>query len=72
MEQPEAFTVKELAPRLGVSVRYVYEMRRLGFEMSGPTHCNRSCSMQQAVDWIRANDFRITNGRGKCRTLARG
>jgi len=71
MSQPEAFTVKELAPLMGVSVRYVYEMRRLGFKMRGPTYCNRACSMQDAVDWIRSNGFRMVNGRGRLQTLAR-
>jgi hypothetical protein len=56
--------VKCLAPVLGVSVRYVYEMRRCGFEMQGRPGEQR-CTVAEAVAWIEASDFRMVRGRGR-------
>jgi hypothetical protein len=51
----ELLSVKELADRLKYTPRYVYAMRRDGFEMPG----NRA-SVQMALDWLRENpDFAV-------------
>ena len=63
--------MKELAPLLGVSVRYVYEMRRLGFRMEGVKHCNRVSTLARAVAWIEGNDFRIVDGAGRVQKSAK-
>ena len=56
--------VKGLAFDLGVSVRYVYEMRRCGFTMEGLKRCNQTATTRQAVAWIEENDFRMIDGKG--------
>jgi hypothetical protein len=64
--------VKDLAPRLGVSVRYVYEMRRLGFQMHGRRRDNQTCDLDEALAWIGANGFRMVRGRGVQKGAERG
>lgn len=64
MKPDEKLVVKELATALQVSCRYVYEMRRCGFAMAGPARDNQTATCQNAVEWIRENDFRIINGYG--------
>ena len=59
--------VKCLAPELGVSVRYVYEMRRLGFVMAGRHRDNQTCTLEEARAWIAENGFRMVRGRGEVR-----
>ena len=54
--------VKELADGLGVSTRFVYEMRRCGFVMEG---VHQAATLKSAVDWIKANDFRMVRGVGR-------
>lgn len=64
MTNPEKMCVKELASSMLVSERYIYEMRRLGFKMSGVKHTNQTATVNDAVAWIRANDFRMVRGIG--------
>lgn len=59
----EKLVVKELADSLGVSMRFVYEMRRCGFEMHGPTNYNHT-NAREASAWIDRADFRMINGVG--------
>ena len=56
--------VKELAWELKVSPRYVYEMRRCGFAMDGPSKDFTVATVEAAREWIRAKKFRILNGYG--------
>lgn len=60
----EKMCVKELAFSLGVSVRYVYEMRRCGFKMDGCANRNQTATIKQAVDWMTENDFKMIHGAG--------
>jgi hypothetical protein len=62
--EEEKLCVKGLASSLGVSVRYVYEMRRCGFHMEGRSKDNQTATNRQAVDWITENDFKICDGVG--------
>ena len=63
--QPEEkLCVKELADKLGISVRYVYEMRRCGFKMDGAGRFNQTTSKQRALAWIEENDFHMIDGAG--------
>jgi hypothetical protein len=64
MNTDEKLCVKQLADALQVSPRYVHEMRRCGFVMTGVKRCNQTSTAQKAVAWIEANDFRIINGLG--------
>ena len=59
-------SVKELAGALGVSTRYVYQMRANGFEMEWDfqSHCYVA-SVGQARQWICRTGFRLSNGRPK-------
>lgn len=58
------FRVKELAPALGVSVTYVYQMRACGFTMRGVGRINRTATLSAARRWIRRTGFKIVDGRG--------
>lgn len=60
----EKLVVKQLADSLGVSTRFVYEMRRCGFAMHGQTKDNQTCTVREAVGWIERQDFRMVNGVG--------
>lgn len=60
----EKLVVKELADSLGVSTRFIYQMRRCGFPMHGHTKDNQTATTTEAVRWIEANDFRLCNGVG--------
>lgn len=64
MKTNRQLVVKELALMLGVSPRFIYRMRYCGFTMHGATKDNQTASVQEAVDWIEKNDFRIVNGLG--------
>ena len=55
--------LKELAPLLGVSVRYVYEMRRCGFRMHGRPG-SQACALGEAERWIERTGFRMVRGAG--------
>jgi|GEM_PF-6674919 len=61
---PEKLCVKALAFELGLSTRFVYEMRRCGFAMEGRSKDNQTATLKQAVDWILENDFRMVDGFG--------
>ena len=60
-EQP--LVVQELALALGVSVRYVYEMRRCDFPMRRQ-QIKQMATVREAMDWIRQNEFKIRGGYG--------
>jgi hypothetical protein len=61
--------VKALAGALGVSVRYVYAMRSCGFKMNGITRSNQTATYAEAVTWINQNEFRMKDGKGKCKKV---
>ena len=55
----EMLCVKELADRIGYSVRFVRAMKRDGFRMPG-----RRASANQAFEWLAENpDFRVNRRR---------
>lgn len=56
--------VKELAESLGVSKRFVYQMRARGFSMRGKDRHSQTATVQEAQDWIKANNFRLVKGVG--------
>jgi hypothetical protein len=56
---------KELASALGVSIRYVYEMRKCGFQMVGEINYNQETTLKDARFWIHSNNFRIIRGVGR-------
>jgi len=64
MKSEHHLVVKELAVSLGVSTRFVYEMRRCGFPMRGETKDNQTATLREAVDWIEREGFRMVNGVG--------
>lgn len=66
---PSDLRVKELAPAIGKTVRYVYEMRRCGFRMNGCGRYNQECTVKEAKDWILKTGFRIIHGRGGFRKV---
>ncbi len=57
-------TIKELAPCLGVSRHYVYQMRACGFVMEGVKHSNQTTTVEAALHWIKETQFRLHDGRG--------
>lgn len=63
--EEQKLCVKELASSLGVSTRYVYEMRRCGFTMEGLLKINRTSTAKEAAKWVIENDFRIVDGFGR-------
>ena len=65
MSAEEKLCVKELAAGLGVSAQYVYQMRACGFVMEGLKRYNRTSTVEAAVAWVRENDFRLVQGKGK-------
>ena len=56
--------VKELAESLQVSRRFIYQMRARGFPMQGDNHYGQTATVQEAQDWINANNFRLVKGVG--------
>ncbi|HEV2331247.1 MAG TPA: hypothetical protein VGY56_20895 [Verrucomicrobiae bacterium] len=56
--------IKELAMALGVSSRFVYQMRSCGFPMRGDTRQRQMATLNEARAWIYANNFRLINGAG--------
>lgn len=62
--QTHQLQVKELAAALDVSVRYVYEMRRCGFQMHGENNYCQTATVAAAKKWILENGFRIISGVG--------
>jgi hypothetical protein len=56
--------VKELADYLGVSLKFVYQMRHCGFKMDGDFKDNQTTTARAAVAWIEQEDFRLVNGVG--------
>ena len=63
----ERLSAKELAAGLGVSIRYVYEMRRCGFAMNGRRRFHQTASLDAAKRWVEKNDFQMVRGFGECR-----
>lgn len=57
--------VKELAPALGVSMSFVYQMRACGFVMSGARRDNQTATVAAARKWIEETGFRMVRGRGQ-------
>lgn len=70
-EPEEKLCVKELALSLGVSVRYVYEMRRCGFIMEGFRRCQQTSTVKEAIIWIGQNDFKMVDGVGRVQKSAK-
>jgi len=62
--QNENLRVKELAESLRVSNRFIYQMRACGFPMRGDSHYSQTATVQEAQDWIKANNFRLIKGIG--------
>ena len=60
----EKLCVKELAASLSVSVKFVYQMRARGFQMTGIKRNNRLASTNSAVAWIVKSNFRLVHGIG--------
>lgn len=60
----EPLTVKQLAASIGVSPRFVYQMRLCGFPMSGDTHNRQMATLEEARAWIKANNFRLIKSVG--------
>jgi len=56
--------IKELAMALGVSTRFIYQMRACGFPMRGDTRQRQMATLNEARAWIYANNFRLLNGTG--------
>ncbi|MGH7941193.1 MAG: hypothetical protein ACREFR_09000 [Limisphaerales bacterium] len=56
--------VKELADALGVSPRFVYQMRARGFPMRGYSRQRQGATLEEARDWINAHGFRLSHGVG--------
>jgi hypothetical protein len=71
MNPNEKLCVKSLAFELGVSSRYVYEMRRCGFVMEGRRKDNQTATVKEAVVWIEQNDFKMVDGVGKVQKSAK-
>jgi len=65
--EAEKLCVKGIAFSLGVSTRYVYEMRRCGFPMHG---IHQAATLKEAVAWIEASDFRMVRGIGRVQKSA--
>ncbi|HEV2320688.1 MAG TPA: hypothetical protein VGV18_13105 [Verrucomicrobiae bacterium] len=64
-EPPEPpLLVKELAASLGVSPRFVYQMRACGFPMRGDTRLRQAATLEEARAWIKANGFRLSSSVG--------
>jgi hypothetical protein len=60
----EPMSVKELAASLGVSLRFVYQMRACGFLMRGDTRHRQTATPEEARAWIKENDFRLVKSFG--------
>jgi hypothetical protein len=60
----EPLSVKQLAASLGVSPRFVYQMRACGFPMRGETRHRQSATAEEARAWIKANNFRLIRSVG--------
>lgn len=71
VESGEKLCVKALASALGVSSRYVYEMRRCGFQMEGNGHYQQVSTVEVARLWIDTQGFKILNGKGIVLPLGR-
>jgi hypothetical protein len=56
--------IKELATALGVSTRFIYQMRACGFPMTGDTRQRQKATLAEARAWISANNFRLNDGKG--------
>ena len=56
--------VKELATSLGVSTRFIYQMRACGFPMRGDTRYRQKATLEDARAWIEDNNFRLKDGVG--------
>lgn len=67
----EKLCVKGLAFSLGVSTRYVYEMRRCGFAMEGRRKDNQTATTKEAVKWIEEQDFKMVDGVGRVQKSAK-
>lgn len=64
-EQPaEPLLVKELADALGVSLRFIYQMRACGFPMRGDIRYRQMATVEEARAWIKANNFRLVQSVG--------
>ncbi|HUA64330.1 MAG TPA: hypothetical protein VME24_00680 [Alphaproteobacteria bacterium] len=64
-EQPaQPLFVKELAAALGVSLRFIYQMRACGFSMHGDTRYRQMATVEEARAWIKANNFRLNKSFG--------
>lgn len=64
MPPAQPLLTKELAVALGVSPRFIYQMRACGFPMHGATRRRQMATVEDARDWIRANNFRLLDGKG--------
>ncbi|HEV2455536.1 MAG TPA: hypothetical protein VGY98_14825 [Verrucomicrobiae bacterium] len=60
----EPLLVKQLAAALGVSLRFVYQMRACGFRMRGHTRRRQMATLKQARAWIKTRQFRLVNSVG--------
>jgi hypothetical protein len=56
--------VKELAASLGVSPRFVYQMRACGFPMRGDSRLRQAATLEEARAWIKAHNFRLSSSIG--------
>lgn len=61
---PEPLFVKELAVALGVSTRFIYQMRACGFVMEGDVHQRQKATVAEARAWIKENNFRLIKSKG--------
>ncbi len=64
--QAERFCVKELAVALQVGAHFIYQMRTCGFRMGRQAgrRGSQTATVEEAIHWIMANDFRLVKGRG--------
>lgn len=62
--EQDRLCVKELAAALQVGTTFVYQMRACGFQMNGRFRHEQTATVQEAIQWVRDNDFRLVNGRG--------
>lgn len=60
----EPLSVKQLAASLGVSLRFVYQMRARGFPMYGDTRQRQAATPEEARAWIKENNFRLVKSFG--------
>jgi hypothetical protein len=59
-----ALSVKQLAASLGVSPRFIYQMRACGFPMNGDTLNRQAATLDEARAWIKTHNFRLVRGEG--------